>query len=158
MGDMSSWRLRIFCLFFLFCVVADAGRTEAEALRQVDEPKLLGLAQNWADAVGQNNPEALNSILDEKYEHIHGTGLQESRNQFLEALRSGTRKYAPIQLEDVRVRSFNTFALVSGKFALKAEVRGKVVEGVNRFCMTLIERTSGWKILQFQGTAMPAKP
>jgi len=58
----------------------------------------------------------------------------------------------------LRVRTFDGFALVTGKFALKVEVRGKTMEGTNRFCMTLIERPTGWKILQFQATALPSKP
>ena len=97
-------------------------------------------------------------ILDENYEHIHGTGLQENREQFLAALRSGARKYKPIRLEELRVRVLGNVALVTGKFSLQVEARGKVIEGTNRFCMTMIERPEGWKILQFQATALMAKP
>lgn len=122
------------------------------------DTKILGLAESWAEGVGSNNPHRLDEVLDADYEHIHGTGLQESRSQFLEALQSGARKYEPIRLEDVRVRAWDDFALVTGKFSLKVEARGKGIEGVNRFCMTMIERPAGWKILQFQATALPAKP
>lgn len=121
------------------------------------EAELTGLAESWARAVGGNQPEELAAILDERYEHIHGTGLLESRSQFLEALRTGSRKYQPIHLEEVRVKVCRGFALVTGKFALRVEVKGKTLEGVNRFCLTLLQRPEGWRILQFQATAIPPK-
>ena len=123
-----------------------------------EESGLLALARLWADAVGQNKPELLDSYLDDQYVHIHGTGLVETKSQFLEALRTGARKYGPIQLEELRVRTFAGFALVTGKFSLRVEARGKVIEGVNRFCMTLVRRPAGWAFLQFQATALPPKP
>lgn len=156
MEPMKLLPLKILPMAWLFLAAFDAGG--AETCRLPDENKLLGLAQNWADGVGKNRADALNLILDDHYEHIHGTGLMETKNQFMEALRSGSRKYQPIQLGDLRVRTFDGFALVTGMFSLKVEVRGKVIEGVNRFCMTLVERPAGWKILQFQATALPSKP
>lgn len=134
------------------------GHAEPATSPTTKDTKILGLADSWAESVGSNNPDRLEEVLDADYEHIHGTGLQESRSQFLEALRSGSRKYEPIRLEDVRVRGWGDFALVTGKFSLKVEARGKRIEGVNRFCMTMIERPAGWKILQFQATALPPKP
>lgn len=114
----------------------------------------LNLAHEWADGVGGNRPEALEAVLDETYEHIHGTGLVESRSQFLAALRNGTRRYQPLSLEDLKIRILGDIALVTGKFALKVEVRGKFLEGVNRFCMTMVKRPAGWKMVQFQATAV----
>jgi len=142
----------------LFCLTVGTGRTDQTAVTATSDAKFFALAEGWADAVGHNNPDQLNPVLDENYEHIHGTGLQENRNQFLEALRIGTRKYEPIRLEELRVRAWGDFALVTGKFSLKVEARGKAMEGVNRFCMTMIERPAGWKVLQFQATALSAKP
>ena len=142
----------------LFCLTVDRGWADQTAVTETSDAKFFALAERWADTVGRNNPDQLNLVLDENYEHIHGTGLQENRSQFLEALRSGTRKYEPIRLEELRVRAWGDFALVTGKFPLKVEARGKAMEGVNRFCMTMIERPAGWKVLQFQATALSAKP
>jgi hypothetical protein len=158
MDWMIKWGIKTLTLILVLCVGTEAGRAGPIGTPEVDEAHLLGLARGWADGVGENRPDALNLVLDDQYEHMHGTGLMETKGQFLEALRSGVRKYDPIKLEELRVRTFDGFALVTGKFALKVEVRGKTMEGTNRFCMTLIERTTGWKILQFQATALPSKP
>lgn len=156
MEGMKLAFLKITSLACLFFIGLDAGRAQSSGGPQ--EAKLLGLVQSWADGVGENRPDTLDSILDDNYQHIHGTGLMEKKTQFLEAFRNGSRKYKPIQLQDVRIRTFDGFALVTGVFPLQVEARGKTIEGVNRFCMTLVERPTGWKILQFQATALSSKP
>ncbi len=111
-------------------------------------------AQQWASRVGQGQVDELNKILDDSYQHIHGTGLVESREEFLGALRSGARKYEPIQLEEVKTRLFGDCAVVTGKFALKVSVKGKMMEGVNRFSFVVVQTPQGPKIVSFQATAI----
>ena len=154
---MSRWCAINSSLVLLIAVCAVAMSVEPPFSSVEGDSKFVVLAQGWADGVGGNRPDELNQILDQQYQHIHGTGLLETKAQFLEALRNGSRKYQPIHLEELEVKNHENFALVTGKFPLKAEVGGKVIEGVNRFCMILIRRAEGWKILQFQATALPAK-
>jgi len=111
-------------------------------------------AQQWASCVGQGQADELAKILDDSYQHIHGTGLVENREQFLDALRSGARKYEPIQLEEVRTRLFGDCAVVTGKFALKVSIKGKMMEGVNRFSFVVVQTSQGVKVVSFQATAI----
>jgi ketosteroid isomerase-like protein len=87
--------------------------------------------------------------------HIHATALVESKAQFLEAFKNGTRKYDPITLEELRFRGFGSFAIVTGKFQLKAFSRGKTIEGVNRFGLVLIKTQKGHEVVSFQATSIP---
>lgn len=111
-------------------------------------------AQQWASCVSQGHAEELGKILDDSYQHIHGTGLVENREEFLEALRSGMRKYEPIQLEEVKTRLFGECAVVTGKFALRVSIKGKTMEGVNRFSFVVVQTPQGPKIVSFQATAI----
>ena len=111
-------------------------------------------AQQWANYVGQGKADELAKILDDSYQHIHGTGLVENREEFLGALRSGARKYEPIQLEEVKTRLFSDCAVVTGKFALKVSIKGKMMEGVNRFSFVVVQTPQGPKIVSFQATAI----
>ncbi|NBY66965.1 MAG: nuclear transport factor 2 family protein [Verrucomicrobia bacterium] len=86
-------------------------------------------AQQWASYVGQGKADELAKILDNSYEHIHGTGLVENKEEFLGALRSGARKYEPIELVEVNTRVLGECAVVTGKFALKVSIKGKMMEG-----------------------------
>ncbi len=135
-------------LGLLFCFL---GSVRAEALSAATAEEC---AQQWASCVGHGQADDLNKILDDSYQHIHGTGLVESREEFLGALRSGARKYEPIQLEEVKTRLFGDCAVVTGKFALKVSVKGKMMEGVNRFSFVVVQTPQGPKIVSFQATAI----
>jgi hypothetical protein len=111
-------------------------------------------AQQWASCVGQGQADELAKILDDSYQHTHGTGLVENREDFLGALRSGARKYEPIQLEEVKTRLFGECAVVTGKFVLKVSINGKMMEGVNRFSFVVVQTPQGPKIVSFQATAI----
>ena len=78
----------------------------------------------------------------------------ENREEFLGALRSGMRKYEPIQLEEVVTRLVGECAIVTGKFALKVSIKGKLMEGVNRFSFVVAQTPQGPKIVSFQATAI----
>jgi hypothetical protein len=135
-------------LILLFCFL---GSVEAESLSAATAE---GCAQQWASCVGQGQADELAKILDDSYQHIHGTGLVENREEFLEALRSGARKYESIQLEDVKTRLFGECAVVTGKFTLKVSIKGKLMEGVNRFSFVVVQTRQGPKIVTFQATAI----
>jgi len=111
-------------------------------------------AQQWASCVGQGQADELSKILDDSYQHTHGTGLVEKKEEFLGALRSGSRRYEPIQLEEVKTRLFGECAVVTGKFALKVSIKGKMMEGVNRFSFVVVQTPQGPKIVSFQATAI----
>jgi hypothetical protein len=135
-------------LELLFCFF---GTVKAESLSAATAEVC---AQHWANYVGQGKADELAKILDDSYQHIHGTGLVENREEFLGALRSGARKYEPIQLEEVKTRLFGECAVVTGKFALKVSVKGKMMEGVNRFSFVVVQTPQGPKIVSFQATAI----
>ena len=135
-------------LGLLFCFL---GSVRAEALSAATAEEC---AQQWASRVGQGQVDELNKILDDSYQHTHGTGLVESKEEFLGELRSGARKYEPIQLEEVKTRLFGECAVVSGKFVLKVLVKGKIMEGVNRFSFVVVQTPQGPKIVLFQATAI----
>ena len=132
-------------LFFIL------GSVKAEALSVAAAEDC---AQQWATNVSQGQAGELAKILDDSYQHTHGTGLVESKEEFLGALRSGARKYEPIQLEEVMTRLFGDCAVVTGKFALKVSIKGKMMEGVNRFSFVVVQTPQGPKIVSFQATAI----
>lgn len=134
--------------------VANAEVKSPETIN-ISEADALSTTQEWASLVSQANVSELEKILDDKYIHIHGTALVESKAQFLEAFKNGSRKYDPIKIEDINVRVFGSSAVVTGKFNLKAVVRGKAIEGVNRFGLVLVKTQNGQQVVSFQATAIP---
>jgi hypothetical protein len=144
-------KLLFVSIFVMGCGLSSLRGGEAGKL---SEGMATHCAQQWASCVGQGQADELAKILDDSYQHIHGTGLVENREQFLDALRSGARKYEPIQLEEVRTRLFGDCAVVTGKFALKVSIKGKMMEGVNRFSFVVVQTSQGAKVVSFQATAI----
>ena len=119
------------------------------------ESDALDAAQQWASLVSQADTVGLERLLDDKYMHIHSTALVESKSQFIEAFKNGSRKYDPIKIEEAKSRIFDNCAVVTGKFNLKVFARGKMIEGVNRFGLVIVKTKQGIQVASFQATAIP---
>lgn len=129
------------------------------ASAEISQTAATTCVQQWAALVAQGQADELGKLLHESYQHIHGTGLVESKTAFLEALRNGTRKYEPIQLENLKFRSFQDTAILTAQFNLKATARGKQIEGLYLASFTLIQTAQGLFIVSFQATPLkPATP
>ena len=115
----------------------------------------LNTAERWATVVGQADVSGLAELLHNDYMHTHATALVESKAKFIDALQSGARKYDPITIEESAVRVFGETAIVTGKFALKATTRDRVIESVNRFSLLVVQTPKGLQIANFQATAIP---
>ena len=121
----------------------------------LSDNEISSTVKKWSDAMGTADVKTLQSLLDDRYIHIHGTSLVESKAQFLEAFSNGTRKYDPITIEDPKIRIFNQTALMNGHFRLKAYTKDRTLEGVNRFTLVMTNSPQGIKIISFQATAIP---
>ena len=126
------------------------------ASAEISQTAATTCVEQWATLVAQAQADELGKLLNDSYQHIHGTGLLESKTAFLEALRNGNRKYEPIQLENLKFRSFQDTAILTAQFNLKATARGKKIEGVYLASFTLIQTAQGLSIVSFQST--PLKP
>ena len=149
--------IAVLCIAVLFSIygsMAGAGDSSSST-STFSEAEALNLAQEWASRVSQADSAELEKLLHDKYTHIHATALVESKAQFLEAFKNGSRKYDPIKIEDPNVRVFGGSAVVTGRFNLKAFVRGKTIEGVNRFSLVLVKSVNGLQVVSFQATGIP---
>ncbi len=146
--------LVVVMMFSVFLGVACAQEKTPDSAT-FSEADVQKIALEWATLVGQGSVSELEKLLNDKYMHIHGTALVESKAQFLEAFKNGSRKYEPIKIEEMNVRIFGSSAVVTGKFNLKAFVRGKTIEGVNRFGLILAITEQGKQVVSFQATAIP---
>ncbi len=145
----------ILCSLVVFLVIIGTAQAQSGKKFVFDEKSVLATTNAWAEMMGKADVPALQKLLDDKYMHVHGTARVENKEQFLEAFKSGARRYEPLKLEGVTVRIFNKVAIVNGSFVLKAHVGGKVLEGTNRFGLVIVPTATGNKIVSFQATAIP---
>jgi len=133
-------------------VGAQVGNSQSEKL---SESEAMSAAQKWVEVVGQGDVAGLQDLLHEEYMHIHATALVESKGKFIEALKTGARKYDPIKIEESHVRVFDGSTVVTGKFVLRATTRERVLESVNRFSLLIVKTSRGIQVASFQATSVP---
>jgi len=145
----------IVTMLSVFGGMANAQQEKPCNIDAFGESDALDAAQHWASLVSQADTVGLERLLDDKYMHIHATALVESKAQFIEAFKNGSRKYDPIKIEEVKARIFDNSAVVTGKFNLKVFARGKTIEGINRFGLVIVKTKQGIRVASFQATAIP---
>ena len=150
---LSFPRLFVALLFVLFSIAGVQAQTVMQGA--LTNPEALAISERWATAVGQADTAELNKLLHSDYLHIHATALVESKAKFIEALQTGARKYDPIRIEESNVRVFGDTAVITGKFVLRATIRDRIIEGVNRFTLVVANTPSGVQVATFQATAIP---
>lgn len=153
-GHRSVSTMIIVLMLYVFSGMTRAQDTTS-GVASFTESDALHMAQQWALLVSQANIAELEKLLHDNYIHIHATALVESKAQFLGAFRDGSRKYDPIKIEEETVRVFGNSAIVTGKFNLRASVRGRTIGGVNRFGLVLVKTQNGGHVVSFQATAIP---
>ena len=140
-------------LLLVFSALANAGApcgdlTKTEALRA---------AKQWAVFAGASDVAGLEILLDDRYVHTHGTGLIETKKQFLGALRDGERDYVRCKIGGTDVQLLGRAAIVAGTLDFKVMARGRKIEGTNRFMM-IVERTpDGVRVVAYQATPLKRK-
>lgn len=144
----------LFAIVLLLSTIAGA-QAETRQAEPISASAALNTAEKWATVVGQADLAGLNELLHNDYLHVHATALVENKAKFIEALQSGARKYDPITIEEASTRLFGDSAVVTGKFVLKATIRDRVLEGVNRFAIIVVSTPAGLRVAHFQATAIP---
>jgi ketosteroid isomerase-like protein len=141
----------------LITLSASEARTLSVSHGELTGSTAIQTANRWASFVSNSDVEGLDRLLNNQYLHIHATGLVETKNRFIEALKSGARKYEPIKIQDESAHVFGDCAIVTGKFNLKVLSRGKIIEGVNRISLLITKAPLGLQVAYFQATSIPEK-
>ncbi|NCZ96201.1 nuclear transport factor 2 family protein [bacterium] len=124
----------------------------------LSETDATATAQKWAALLISSDANGIENLLAEDYVHTHGTGKVESKKQFVEALRSGARKYERCEMSDLRVIPLGNTAVIHGSLDVKALTPTKTIEGNYRFMMVVTKTNRGIEVTAYQATPMEKKP
>jgi hypothetical protein len=126
-------------------------------MNDLTEAEALGTASRWASLVAASDTKDLETLLHRGYLHTHGSGLVETKEIFLEALRSGSRDYVRCKMVDPKVNLLGRVAVVSGVLDLKVLARKRIIEGTNRFTMVVARTDKGMQVAAYQATPLTRK-
>ena len=145
---MKSTLIFLLSIWLTAICPAETGLNEAEA---------TATARQWAGLLTNSDVNGLETLLATDYVHTHGTGKVESKQQFVEALRSGARKYERCDMSDLRVIPLGNTAVVYGSLDVKAVTKSKTIEGTHRFTMVIAKTDQSIKVVSFQATPTEKK-
>jgi ketosteroid isomerase-like protein len=103
-------------------------------------------------AMVQNDLKSLAPLLSEDLVYVHTDGAVESKAEFLQRLRSGALRYRSIEPTDVRVRTFGSTAIVTGRSQMAVTIAGADREFAIRYTAVYVVRGDRWQLVSWQST------
>ncbi len=128
-----------------------AGQQPQHEKRHEERRQIEQVEEKWRQAILHSDVSALDSILDEDYIATTAAGMLRTKEQTLEAFRSGKLHITSLELTDRKFRFYGKTALVNGR----AEATGTTAEGDMtgnyRYTQVYIYSVkSGWKLASFE--------
>lgn len=128
-------------------LVAPAGEAEQAVLAAHDRRIAATIKGDLA---------ALAAMMTDDLTYTHSSGVEESKAQFLDALKNGKYVYREITPRDRRVRLHGDTAVVSGPCHVVIEPGGKRTEIDLYFTEVYVKKGGEWRMALWQSTRLPA--
>src|SRR5688572_29966266 len=106
--------MKTLLLLLLSAVVASAAPNNAKT-----EKEVLAAVDAWKQAMLKKDLTGLEKVLHADVSYGHSSGLIENKAQAVEHVITSKANYAAIELLDTAVRTYGTFALVTGKVNMR---------------------------------------
>jgi ketosteroid isomerase-like protein len=143
-------------MLWLLGLLALAGGIDVQAQQTgVDTHKtIMDLEIQWLEADKANNPDAVASMMSDKYIATNSEGKLDDKAKTLEQIK--TRKYNTAEYEDMRITVFGNTAIARGGFkGSGTEPSGKPFTEHLRWTDTWVKTSGGkWQVVATQYTAI----
>ncbi|MBY0345911.1 MAG: hypothetical protein K2P98_03470 [Neisseriaceae bacterium] len=122
----------------------------------INEQQATEVINQFIKNIKDQNVAALEKSLDSDYRHIHGTGLVENKETFINAIKNKTRIYNLAEMADLKITNLNAVAYGTAKLKINVTNPKGTLEASNLF--TIIMHTNpnnkdqALTISQFQAT------
>jgi len=118
-----------------------------EALREIEER----LAAAWVEG----DRLFIEQTLADDWSVTDLTGQVLTKAEVLkEVFGSGTRQIVSMQIDDMNVRPFGDWAIVTGRTTAAGEYEGEVAEVMLRFTDVFAYRNGSWQVVASQATLL----
>jgi ketosteroid isomerase-like protein len=110
------------------------------------------LDRDWADATTHGDLAKLDRLLSDDLTYTHSGGTMDTKQQFLDALRSGKRKYESIDFREVNVRQYGKAAIVTSRPQVHVISSGHDTQFRPRFLHVWVNQNGTWRLVAHQST------
>lgn len=100
---------------------------------------------------------ALEGLLAEELSYTHSSALREGKQAYLASLANGRVRYLDARLSDVEQTIYDGMAVMHGMAVIEAVVDGVERTLDNRFLSVWKHGGSGWQMVAWASTPVPAR-
>lgn len=90
--------------------------------------------------------------------YTHSSALVDSKETYIDSLRSGKVVYKQTRRSDLRVSPYDCTAVMTGRGDFSVSIDGKDVEVQLRFTNVWVKNPEGWQMVAWEATRIPPKP
>ena len=127
------------------------------------EPGQVVAEVNGADAgryraMENGDIPTLAGYLGDDLIYTHSSALVDSKETYIDSLRSGTGVYKQTRRTDLRVSPYGCTAVMTGRGDFSVTIDGKDVEVQLRITNVWVKNPEGWQMVAWEATRIPPKP
>ena len=120
------------------------------------DKEIISLDEQRYKAMTTAEWAGLEALLHKDLLYTHSSGVTDTRDTWLAAMKSGKTKYKTVSCSDRKVRILGDVALLTGKAAIEAEVNGQARSMRLVFLNAWAKTPQGWKFVAWQSTPQQA--
>lgn len=121
------------------------------------EQAVRAATQRWLDATVRADADALEGMLEAGYTFTHATtAITDTREEWLESIRSGRRRYKSWAISDVSVRLFGGAGIMSGRGHQEVVRDDGIFNLYTSFTNVWVEQDGDWRLAVWQATLVPS--
>ena len=124
--------------------------TTAEIVREV-----TASSDAWLGALVSGDADTLERLTTPDFTYVHSTSGLDTREFFLDAFRSGRRKYTQYSADGVDVRTYPSTVVMNGLSHIRLNPRGEEVKIEARFISVWVEQAGAWRMAAWHSTKIP---
>jgi ketosteroid isomerase-like protein len=133
-------------------------RCHKEAIEKMSmEEELVKLEKEFAEAILENDPEAVGRFVGDEWIVIDPDGGIVDRARFFEVIKSGALTHEMMESEDLRVRVYGDSAVVTGTTRTRGKFMGQEFSSQERATDVFVKRDGRWQCVLTHLTRFPKR-
>ncbi len=117
--------------------------------------EIEALEDQWCQAQLTNDVAVMDRLLADDYIGISASGTIETKSEALALRRAGTLHITKLDLNDLKVRTYNDTAVVTSRADLEGTNGASNISGKYRYTRVYNYRFGQWKIVSFEASRIP---
>jgi ketosteroid isomerase-like protein len=152
------WLLAISAILLIIPVVS-AQKTGVIHVTESDdrgpEAQLIALERLWNEAQVQRDASALANMIGDKFVNTEWDGEISERGKFLADIADPHFQAISMNIQDVKVRFYQSTAIVTGIYHAKGSYQSKAYDHVGRFTDTWVHQDGKWECVASHTSLLP---